>query len=54
MIQYPFVLTGALDATKLIVYSATGGLSDTRIESSTGVIESLTYSGNLLQIDLIE
>ena len=53
-IEYSGTLSGALKPEKLIVYSNTGGLSSTRIESGSGIIRALTLSGSELLIDLNE
>lgn len=39
---------------KFILYSASGGLADSRIETSSGVVRNLGYSGSMLEIDLVE
>jgi hypothetical protein len=53
-VEYSGTLNGALRSDKLIIYSNTGGLSSARIESGSGVVRTLTYSGAELFIDLYE
>lgn len=53
-VEYSGTLSGALRSDKLILYSNTGGLSSARIESGSGVLRTLTYSGAELFIDLYE
>ena len=53
-VEYSAMLTGTIHPEKLALYSDTGGLSSQKIETSSGVFRSLSLSGNLLVVDLVE
>ncbi len=53
-VEYSGMLSGTLTPEKLIVFSASGGLADHPIETSSGVVKTVEYSGSTLIIDLNE
>jgi hypothetical protein len=53
-VTYSGMLSGALQTEKFIIYSASGGLADHQIETSSGVVRHMEYSGSTLLIELIE
>lgn len=53
-VEYSGTLSWVLQREKFILYSASGGLADSRMETSSGVVRNLGYSGSMLEIDLIE
>lgn len=53
-IEYSGTLSGTLQIEKFILYSASGGLTDSQIETSSGIVRYLGYSGSTLLVDLFE
>lgn len=54
VVQYSGTLSGTILAEKFILFSASGGLADQLIDTGSGVIKQLSYSGTHFIIEIFE